>query len=632
MRCLFSKSKIKKLLLLAADTLGLVLGYALGMFVINRLEYSQTMIQSENLFFLVFGICVYLICFVLLDMYTIMLKRICFEDMFKCVLANVGAAGILLVVDVLLRAAQMRSFSFRVMVVMIAVEFVCTVAVRSLPRTYAMFREIQLARQLGEARKRILIYGAGNAGISLMNDLSRNPQKGYEIVGFFDDDPAKSGGKINNVRIYPGTEASIVEQATRLKADTIIIAIPSASNESRGEMILRCKATKCAIKTLPALYDMVIADEVSFKQVRDVDINDILQRNENRLDIDKVSAYLKGETVLVTGAGGSIGSEICRQILRFAPAKLVLFDIYENNVYDLVNDLKREYGKNLPLDTYIGSVRDYERLNAVFTKEKPAVVFHAAAHKHVPLMEDSPGEAVKNNVFGTYNVVRVCDVHKVKTFVLISTDKAVNPTNVMGTTKRMAEMIVQSFAAQSSTKYVAVRFGNVLGSNGSVVPLFKKQIAQMGPVTVTDPEVTRFFMTIPEASRLVIQAGAMAKGGEIFILDMGKPVKIADLARNMIRLSGYTPDVDIKIQYVGLRPGEKLYEELLQSVEETTKTEHDGILIAQPIDIDWARVEQMLKELAHVLSANENDLIVDLLKKYVPTYHPEESRMQKGYC
>lgn len=629
---MFSKSKIKKILLFATDVLGLVLGYAVGMFVINRLEYSEMMIRTENLLFLGFGICLYLVCFIILDMYRIMLKRICFEDMFKCVMANISAAGILVILNLILRSAFSWSFSFRVLVVMIAIEFVCTIAVRALPRTFAMFREIREAKHYGDDRKRFMIYGAGNAGISLMNDFSRNPQKGYEIVGFFDDDPAKIGGKINNMRIYPGTEASIVEQASKLKADTIIIAIPSASNERRGEIILRCKASKCSIKTLPALYDMVVSDEVSFKQVRDVDINDILQRNENCLDIEKVSAYLKGETVLVTGAGGSIGSEICRQILRFAPAKLVLFDIYENNVYDLVNDLKREYGKDVPLETYIGSVRDYERLDSIFTREKPAVVFHAAAHKHVPLMEDSPGEAVKNNVFGTYNVVRVCDAHKVKTFVLISTDKAVNPTNVMGTTKRMAEMIVQSFAARSETKYVAVRFGNVLGSNGSVVPLFKKQIAQMGPVTVTDPEVTRFFMTIPEASRLVIQAGAMAKGGEIFILDMGKPVKIADLARNMIRLSGYTPDVDIKIHYVGLRPGEKLYEELLQTVEETTKTSHDGILIAQPIDIDWTSVEEMLKDFLYVLAANDDSMVIELLKKYVPTYHPEQTRLKKEYC
>ena len=629
---MFSKSKLKKILLLATDILVLTVGYVLGLFLLNGKQAQGLILLPQNVLFLILGVCIYLVCFVLLDMYTIMLSRICFEDMFKCVVANLSAALIFLAMDGIFRGVWHWRFSVRVLLIMVAMELVGTIGVRALPRTYAMFRELREARHYGADKTRILIYGAGNAGISLMNDLSRNPQKGYEIVGFIDDDPAKVGGKINNIRIYASDENVLKNTANKLKVDTIIFAVPSASNEARRDAILRCKVTNCKIKTLPALYDMVIADEVSFRQVRDVDINDILQRNENCLDIDKVSAYLKGETVLVTGAGGSIGSEICRQILRFSPKKLVLFDIYENNVYDLVNDLKCEYGPEIPVDTYIGSVRDYGRLEKIFGKEKPGVVFHAAAHKHVPLMEDSPGEAVKNNVFGTYNVVRACDCHQVKNFVLISTDKAVNPTNVMGTTKRMAEMIVQAFSTQSKTKYVAVRFGNVLGSNGSVVPLFKKQIAQMGPITVTHPEVTRFFMTIPEASRLVIQAGAMAKGGEIFILDMGAPVKIADLARNMIRLSGYTPDVDIKIKYVGLRPGEKLYEELLQSVEETTKTEHDGILVAQPFDLEWTQVERMLQDFGAVLNTGDDALVVEKLKEYVPTYCPDQQFKKKEYC
>lgn len=632
MSCLFSRSKLKKILLLSTDILVLTVGYLLGQFLVNGAQAQELILLPQNLLFLILGICIYLATFVLMDMYTMLLSRICFEDLFKCVMANLIAAVIFLASDGIFRAVWHWNFSFRVLLIMMAMELVGTIWVRGLPRTYAMFRELREARHYGAGRKRIMIYGAGNAGISLMNDLSRNPQKGYSIVGFIDDDPAKVGGKINNIRVYSSEETVLRKAVTKLKADTIIFAVPSASSEARRDAILRCKATNCTIKTLPALYDMVVSDEVSFRQVRDVEINDILQRNENCLDIEKVSAYLQGETVLVTGAGGSIGSEICRQILRFSPAKLVLFDIYENNVYDLINELKREYGSGIPTETYIGSVRDYARLDGIFNQVKPGVVFHAAAHKHVPLMEDSPGEAVKNNVFGTYNVVRACDCHQVKNFVLISTDKAVNPTNVMGTTKRMAEMIVQAFSTQSKTKYVAVRFGNVLGSNGSVVPLFKKQIAQMGPVTVTHPEVTRFFMTIPEASRLVIQAGAMAKGGEIFILDMGAPVKIADLARNMIRLSGYTPDVDIKIEYVGLRPGEKLYEELLQRVEETTKTEHDGILVAQPFDLEWAQVERMLQDFGAVLNLGDDALVVEKLKEYVPTYCPEQQLKRKEYC
>ena len=629
---MFSKSKVKKILLLATDVLALAAGYLLGQFLVNGAQARTEILLSQNLLFLIVGICIYLICFVFLDMYTIMLRRVCFEDMFKCAMANVGAALLVFAVDGILRGIMHWRFSVRVLLVMIALEFVGTIGVRAVPRTYAMFKELRATHRYGAAKTQILIYGAGNAGISLMHDMSRNPHKGYEVVGFIDDDSAKVGGKINNIRIYASEEDELVKIANKLKVDMIIFAIPSASNEARRNAILRCKATNCKIKTLPALYDMVVSGEVSLGQVRDVDINDVLQRNENCLDIEKVSAYLTGETVLVTGAGGSIGSEICRQILRFSPSKLVLFDIYENNVYDLVNDLKREYGLAIPVETYIGSVRDYARLEKIFSIAKPGVVFHAAAHKHVPLMEDSPGEAVKNNVFGTYNVVRACDCHQVKSFVLISTDKAVNPTNVMGTTKRMAEMVVQAFSTQSKTKYVAVRFGNVLGSNGSVVPLFKKQIAQMGPVTVTHPEVTRFFMTIPEASRLVIQAGAMAKGGEIFILDMGEPVKIDDLARNMIRLSGYTPDVDIKIEYVGLRPGEKLYEELLQSVEETTKTEHDGILVAQPFDLEWTQVERMLQDFGAVLNTGNDALVVEKLKEYVPTYCPDQQLKRKEYC
>ena len=629
---MFSKAKLKRVLLLATDILGLVAGYILGQFVVNGTQAMTLIFLPQNLLFLILGLCIYLVCFILLDLYTIILRRICFEDMFKCAMANVGAALLLVAADGVFRTFWQWRFSVRVLLIMIAMEFVGTIGVRAIPRTYAMFKELWAAYRYGTGKTRIMIYGAGNAGISLMKDMSRNPQKGYEVVGFIDDDPAKVGGKINNIRVYASGEEELVKAASKLRADMIIFAIPSASAETRRTAILRCRATNCTVKTLPALYDMVLSGEVSFGQVRDVDINDILQRDENCLDIEKISSYLTGETVLVTGAGGSIGSEICRQILRFSPRKLVLFDIYENAVYDLVHDLKREYGLTIPVDTYIGSVRDYARLDKVFNKEKPGVVFHAAAHKHVPLMEDSPGEAVKNNVFGTYNVVRACDCHQVKSFVLISTDKAVNPTNVMGTTKRMAEMIVQAFSTQSKTKYVAVRFGNVLGSNGSVVPLFKKQIAQMGPVTVTHPEVTRFFMTIPEASRLVIQAGAMAKGGEIFILDMGEPVKIADLARNMIRLSGYTPDVDIKIEYVGLRPGEKLYEELLQSVEETTKTEHDGILVAQPFALEWAQVERMLQDFGAVLNTGNDALVVEKLKEYVPTYCPDQQFKRKEYC
>lgn len=364
--------------------------------------------------------------------------------------------------------------------------------------------------------------------------------------------------------------------------------------------------------------------ESGLTNVRDVEIADILGREEVNIDVDSISGYISGSTVLVTGAGGSIGSELCRQIVKYSPGKLILLDIYENNVYDIENELIRGYGKNIPLKTYIASVRDYERMSGIFDKEKPEIVFHAAAHKHVPLMEFSPGEAVKNNIFGTYNSARVSDEHGVKTFVLISTDKAVNPTNVMGATKRVAEIIVQAYSRISKTRFVAVRFGNVLGSNGSVVPLFKKQIEHMGPVTVTHPDITRFFMTIPEAARLVVQAGAMAAGGEIFILDMGAPVKIDSLARDIIRLSGYVPDIDIKIEYTGLRPGEKLYEELLRYEEGVSASSREGIFIAKPFYMEWNSVLDMLEEMKSCVNGSHEE-VAECLKKYVPTYHNSDA-------
>jgi FlaA1/EpsC-like NDP-sugar epimerase len=341
------------------------------------------------------------------------------------------------------------------------------------------------------------------------------------------------------------------------------------------------------------MYEL-INDKVTMKQVRSVSIEDLLGREEVKLNTEEISGYIKDEVILVTGGGGSIGSELCRQLARFQPKKLLILDIYENNVYDLQNELKYIYKDKLDYEVLIASVRDKKRLRKIFDKYRPSVVFHAAAHKHVPLMESNAEEAIKNNIFGTLNVAQCADEYKVKRFVLISTDKAVNPTNVMGATKRVAEMIVQSLDKQSDTEFVAVRFGNVLGSNGSVIPLFKKQIAQGGPVTVTHPDITRYFMTIPEAAQLVIQAGAIAQGGEIFVLDMGEAVKIDDLARDLIRLSGYIPDVDIKVEYTGLRPGEKLYEELLLAEEGIKSTKSKYIFVARPLDIDYKDVLQNL--------------------------------------
>lgn len=475
-------------------------------------------------------------------------------------------------------------------------------------------------------QKKVLIIGAGQAGSIVIKEMKMNPDLNYLPVAIVDDDKVKSHSSIHGVPVVGGRD-KIIKTVNKHDIDEIIIAMPSAAKSEISEILSVCKKTKCKLKTLPGVYE-IIDNRVSIKQIRDVDIEDLLGRDELKLDCDSISKYLQNETILVTGGGGSIGSELCRQIAKFKPKKLVIFDIYENNVYELENELKFTYKDKLNTDIIIGSVRDRNRLNEVFAKYKPGVVFHAAAHKHVPLMESNPKEAIKNNVIGTLNTAQCANEFGVKKFVLVSTDKAVNPTNVMGATKRMGEMIVQSIDKISKTEFVAVRFGNVLGSNGSVIPLFKKQIANGGPVTVTHPEVTRYFMTIPEASQLVIQAGAIAKGGEIFILDMGESIKIDDLARDLIRLSGFEPDKDIKIIYTGLRPGEKLYEELLLAEEGINTTTHEHIFVGQPLDLSYNEVLMNIKYLEN--SINENMDIGSIIEKVVTTYSKAMNEVAAG--
>ena len=404
--------------------------------------------------------------------------------------------------------------------------------------------------------------------------------------------------------------------------DRIYIAIPSASARERKAIIEICRETGCQVKILPGIYQL-INGEVSIAKLRNVEIEDLLGRDPIRVNLDEIMGYVSGKVVLVTGGGGSIGSELCRQVASHTPKLLIIFDIYENNAYDIQLELKEKY-PDLDRVVLIGSVRNTHRIETVFEKYRPDIVYHAAAHKHVPLMEDSPNEAIKNNVFGTYKTAKAADKYGTKRFVLISTDKAVNPTNIMGASKRMCEMVVQMMNARSKTDFVAVRFGNVLGSNGSVIPLFKKQIEQGGPVTVTHPDIIRYFMTIPEAVSLVLQAGAYAKGGEIFVLDMGEPMKILDLAKNLIRLSGYTPDVDIPIVFTGLRPGEKLYEELLMNEEGMQDTPNKLIHIGKPIEFDMERFEGQLEEL-YVTANEDGDGIREDVMRIVGTYHPAEA-------
>ena len=468
--------------------------------------------------------------------------------------------------------------------------------------------------------KKIMIIGAGEAAQVLINDIASNLHfANSEVVCAIDDDETKTGKFINGVRIA-GTRHDIVTCAKRYSIDIIIFAIPSMSKNERREILEICSQTGCELKTMPSIEDSVNNDGKN--PVTDVKIEDLLERMPIKLDMKEKMKYVMGKVVMVTGGGGSIGSELCRQIVRYNPKLLIIFDIYENNAYDIQNELRANYPEANVL-ALIGSVRDSERMENVFSKYRPEIVYHAAAHKHVPLMEDSPNEAIKNNVFGTYKTAEMADKYGTKRFVLISTDKAVNPTNVMGASKRMCEMVVQSFARKSKTEFVAVRFGNVLGSNGSVIPFFKKQIERGGPVTVTHPDIIRYFMTIPEAVSLVLTAGAMAKGGEIFVLDMGKPVKILDLAKNMIRLMGYKVNEDIKIEFTGLRPGEKLYEELLMGEEGLQNTENDLIHVGKPIEFD----EEWFKERLDNLKANMyNDScdIRNLIHEIVPTYKMPE--------
>ena len=486
-------------------------------------------------------------------------------------------------------------------------------------------RKRRLSQQDSEEFHRVMVVGAGEMGSMVIKHMKTGPEsKGIPVVAI-DDDKSKRGTRIHGVKVAGGRE-SIPRMAGRYNVDQIVLAIASAKKEDRQDILSICAKTGCKLKTVPALYEILEGD-MEHPAVRDVDILDLLGRDEVDLNVEEISGYLKNKTVLVTGGGGSIGSELCRQIAHFHPKRLIIFDIYENNAYDLQNELLMKF-PNLNLEVLIGSVRDRARVEHVFEVCRPDVVFHAAAHKHVPLMELSPGEAVKNNVFGTLNVAQACDKYGVKRMVMISTDKAVNPTNIMGATKRICELIIQYCSRHSkNTDYMAVRFGNVLGSNGSVIPLFKRQIAAGGPVTVTHPDIIRYFMTIPGAARLVIQAGGMAHGGEIFILDMGEPVKIVDLARNLIRLSGLEPDVDIKIKYTGLRPGEKLYEELLLDSEGgCQKTSHQLIYIGKPIPFDEETFLADLESLRKVAGV-DNVKMVELVHRLVPTYtgHAERS-------
>lgn len=484
-------------------------------------------------------------------------------------------------------------------------------------RTYHRFGNVKEKRPL----QRVMIIGAGLAGEKVYKEIMNSKHIYKEVMCFIDDDKDKWNCSIHGTLIYGGRD-KIRDAVEKYKIEEILVAMPSVDKKDLAEILNICKETKCKIKRLPGIYQL-INDDIHMSDFKDVEVQDLLGREPIRVNLNDIMGYVTDKVVMVTGGGGSIGSELCRQIAAKNPKQLIIVDIYENNAYDIQMELQKKY-PDLNLETLIASVRNTDKVNDLFKQYHPDIVYHAAAHKHVPLMEDSPNEAIKNNVFGTLNVVKAADQYGTQRFILISTDKAVNPTNIMGATKRLCEMIIQAYNKKSKTEYVAVRFGNVLGSNGSVIPLFKKQIKAGGPVTVTHPDIIRYFMTIPEAVSLVLQAGAYAKGGEIFILDMGEPVRIADMARNLIKLSGYEPDVDIKIVYTGLRPGEKLYEELLMKEEGLQDTPNKLIHIGKPIEFDEETFFEKLKALK-VAAYEEVDDIRPLVKTFVTTYHYQKN-------
>ena len=617
--------KYRAMILYIIDIMIINISYIISAFLlvnnhIEKLQYVQLLYNT-----VVLSLFVYLVTFNILDVYRNITRFENGIDYIKYIGLSIFSGAIVILIKFLFKAPLMGYKEIVFATILIAVAIVSyRVIIRFL------LNEINPIEKERTERKNLLIIGAGEAANEIIKTV-KNTMKGYyNIVGLIDDNPNKMNYAISGIKIL-GTRDDIAEICKQYKVDVIFFSISNIDNKNKKEILNICQETGVKIRVLPSIAD-IIKNKSLLQNLRDVEIEDLLGREPITLANENIGELIKGKSILVTGGGGSIGSELCRQIAKFNPSRLIIFDIYENNLYNIEMELKQNhYDEKFEIVAIVGSVRDKKRLEQVFKKYNPYLVFHAAAHKHVPLMEVSPLEAIKNNVFGTYNVANYADKYSVKRFILISTDKAVNPTNIMGATKRMCEMIIQAFNQKSKTEFAAVRFGNVLGSNGSVLPLFKKQISAGGPVTVTHKEITRFFMTIPEAVSLVLQAMSYAKGGEIFVLDMGEPVKIYDLAVSLIKLSGLEPNVDIPIEITGLRPGEKLYEELLMSEEGLQTTAHNKIFIGKPSDITY---EQMLKKLGKLeeIIQDENisvNKIKDTMKQVVPTYkEPEEINLK----
>ena len=608
--------RFRKQILIAFDVVVVTVSYMLPWALIaGRTSFSEynSLLISSCFFF----VCCYEIVYGLMGMYDSLWRYAEIVEFFRLCVASAVAVSIFVVVTLLLWWEERR--------VPISVYFLSAMFASSLTLysrlTYRMYRNTTLKKRL-KASRRTLLIGAGDAASTLLHELAKNKSPEMNIICCVDDAPEKVGRSIMGIEIM-GTTEDIPELVERCEIETILFAIPTVDDENKRRILSICNKTKCNVRILPDIVQLIAnGGKDVLSRVRDVRVEDVLGREQIELT-DLTNTLVSGKVVMVTGGGGSIGSELCRQIAACGPKRLIIVDIYENSAYSVQQELKRRYGSALKLDVCIASVRDSKKVDRLFARYQPDVVFHAAAHKHVPLMEDAPEEAVKNNVFGTKNLLTSAAEHGVERFVQLSTDKAVNPTNVMGCTKRICEMLIQTFAKNTSMKCMAVRFGNVLGSHGSVIPLFEEQIKNGGPVTITHPDIVRYFMTIPEAAQLVLQAGGLAQSGSIYVLDMGEPVKIMDLATRLIRFYGYEPNVNMEIKVTGLRPGEKLYEELMLDSEQDrmTKTAHDKIFIAPPMQIDLAAFYEELQNLRHDAEHNDEGVVLSL-QRMVGTYHP----------
>lgn len=616
------KKEIRKLILLGLD---LVLVIASAFFALEiRFDFRLTNQHQMYRIILIENMGIYvgvmLITIYIFGLYRSLWRYASINELMSVALASFWANAGLFAVFYLLDVSMPRSF----FVINI---FLMMITVGGMRFSYRILRRLQaegftFRKKNGHTDTRVLIIGAGEAGYMTSKELGKTNGLKKTLVGFLDDDVHKIGRLVSGVKVL-GRISDAPDVVEAYLVDEIIIALPSISNKRKKDILDMCKGLGVKLKILPGIYE-IIDGKVGIKKIRDVEIEDLLGRDPVELDDSKIREYIKDKTVLVTGGGGSIGSELCRQVASYQPKQLIIFDIYENTAYDIQNELIKKH-KELDLKVLIGSVRDESRLIEVFSEYAPEVVFHAAAHKHVPLMQNSPFEAIKNNTLGTYNTARIAGNFGVERFILISTDKAVNPTNIMGASKRLAELLIQYLNTKyNRSEFIAVRFGNVLGSNGSVIPLFKKQIEQGGPITVTHPDIIRYFMTIPEAVQLVLQAGTMAKGGEIFVLDMGEPVKIVKLAEDLIKLSGFVPHEEIEIEFSGLRPGEKLFEELLLADEHICKTVHEKIFVGQALNVDPADIEEAVSNLKNALSISSIVALEQVILKFIPSYRPIE--------